>query len=102
MYVGVPIGPLSFLDTYLQQVIVELSMEFDFPSSAHLCYCCNKKMLHLKRAIGPHYGPRILLYSQHLIDTTYAQYFDINFAANVYLAAILSNEHALSHDNLIS
>ena len=65
-----------------------------------LRYCCNQKILHLERAIGPH----IRLYSQqfdYLIDTTYAQYFDINFAANVDLAAIRSNEHALSHDNLI-
>ena len=65
-----------------------------------LRYCCNQKILHLERAIGPH----IRLYSQqfdYLIDTTYAQYFDINFAANVDLAAIRSNEHALSHDHLI-
>ena len=65
-----------------------------------LRYCCNKKILYLERAIGPH----IKLYSQqfdYLTDTTYAQYFDINFAANVDLAAIRSNEHALSHDNLI-
>ena len=52
-----------------------------------LRYCCNQKILHLERAIGPH----ILLYSQqfdYLIDTTYAQYFDVNFAANVDLAQV--------------
>ena len=68
--------------------------------SAHAPLLLQSKILHLELAIGPH----IRLYSQqfdYLIDTTYAQYFDINFAANVDLAAILSNEHALSHDNLI-
>ena len=107
--VGVPIGHLSYLDTYMmQQMIGELSMEFQklisYPHQHNfmlmLRYCCNQKLLHLERAIGPH----ILLYSQqfdYLIDTTYSQYFDINFAANVDLAAIQSKEHAISHDNLI-
>ena len=92
----------------MQQMIGELSMEFQklisYPHQHNFLliirYCCNQKILHLERAIGPH----ILLYSQqfdYLIDTTYAQYFDINFAADVNLAAILSNDYAFSHDNLI-
>ena len=61
---------------------------------------CNQKILHLKRATGPH----IRLYQRqfdYLIDTTCAQYLDIKFAVNVDLTAVWSNEQALSHDKLI-
>ena len=54
------------------QKLISFPHQNDFLLMIH--YCCNKKMLHLERAlqVGPHYGPHILLYSQHLIDTTYA------------------------------
>ena len=77
--VRVPIGHLVFLDTFMQKVIADVSMEFQklisYPHQHDfllmLSYCCNQKIIHRKKqAIGPH----ILLYSQQfgdLIDTTF-------------------------------
>ena len=60
-----------------------LSTPSRFSAHALRC-CCNQKIIHLERAVGPY----IRLYSQQfdfLIDTTYAQYFEINLLPNLIL-----------------
>ena len=105
---GVPIGHPGFIDATMQQTITNLDAEFQkllpFPYPQEflllLRKCCNQKILHLERAIGPW----IQLYSQqfdHIIDMLFAKYFDINFAAHVDLAAIPTNLASFNHEQQI-
>ena len=60
----------------------EFQMLLDYPYAQEffllLYYCCNHKIMHLLRSIGPH----IMLYAQCFdehISQTFAQYYDIDF-----------------------
>ncbi len=68
---GVPIGHLTYLDTFMQNLMIQLQKDFaeniEYPYAQEfymmLYHCCNNKTMHLLRDIGQH----ILLYSQCLI-----------------------------------
>jgi hypothetical protein len=105
VFVGIPTGHLSFLDTYMTKAIQQLRDEFEsigiyqyaqeFYIMLH--YCCNSKICHHLRDIGPH----ILLYAHifdYLIEKTFNAYFDTNLPPLLQLETIPSNGSPLSLD----
>ncbi len=107
---GAPIGTQSFIDSFMQTKLASLQQKFQlllpyqYPKDFHkfLWYCCDQKILHLLRLVGP----RIVDHTQqfdHIIDQLASSYFDLRFPPNISssLGDISSDLPSLSEDNMV-
>ena len=107
---GAPIGTQSFIDSFMQTKLASLHKEFQllipypYPQDFHkfLWYCCNQKILHLLRLLGP----PIVEHAQqfdNIIDQLASSYFDLRFPPNISasLGDISSDLPSLSEDNMV-
>ena len=84
--VGTPVGPLSFIDAFMTTCLRDLDLEFQkllrYPHPQDFLllirYCCNQKILHLLR----HLGPQILQHSQHF-DSLIVKLLNAYFALDL-------------------
>ena len=107
--VGTPIGHPSFIREFMQHKLEDLNTEFQkllpypYPHDFLLLvrYCCNQKIMHLLR----HLGPQILDYAEQfdsLIEKLIDSYFDLHLSPSspLDLSVIPSNLPSLTLDHM--
>ncbi len=91
--VGTPLGPLPYIRNFMTKLHTELKAEFQnllsypYPHDFMLFvrYCCNLKIAHLLR----HLGPQILDYAQHfdaIIDQLTDEYYDLRLQSQALIS----------------
>jgi hypothetical protein len=91
--VGTPIGPLPYIRNFMTKRLTELKAEFQnllsypYPHDFMLFvrYCCNLKIAHLLR----HLGPQILDYAERfdaIIDNLNDEYYDLRLQSQALIS----------------